>query len=145
MEHLYACCLLWTLGFATKETYADSLHSFFLENPESSTLFALEESFPDAAHNLFLLEKACVCESSAFSRAAFANALFTSLRAVYNENHFSLPVFGKKCYTLWKTLPAFLRYEEPFHALEYAQDSLAWGDEYGMRAHLERAFADACQ
>lgn len=92
---------------------------------------------------LSLLEKACVDESS-FSQAAFANALFTGLRAVYSENHFSLPVFGKKCYTLWKAL-LFFALRGALLTLEYAQDSLSWGDEPGMRAHLERVFAVACQ
>lgn len=143
MEHLYACCLLWALGFTNSESYTDALHASFRNRPESSALFALEESFPDAGRSLSLLEAACTAGGSGFSQAAFAKALFSDLRAVYNENLFPLPFFGRKCYALWQALPPFLRHEEPFLTLSYVQDSLSWGDEDGMRAHLEAAFAKA--
>lgn len=144
MEHLYACCLLWALGFTNGESYADALHSSFRDRPESPTLFALEEAFPDAGRSLSLLEATCAAGDSGFSQAAFAKALFTGLRAVYTENHFDLVIFGKKCYALWKALPSSLRDQEPFFTLSYAQDSLTWGDETAMRAHLEEAFVRAC-
>ena len=144
MEFLYACCLLWALGFTAGESYADALHSSFRDRPESPTLFALEEAFPDTGRSLSLLEAVCTAEGSGFSQAAFAKALFTGLRAVYTENHFALPSFGQKCYVLWKALPSSLRDQEPFLTLSYAQDSLSWGDETAMRAHLEAAFIKAC-
>ena len=144
MEFLYACCLLWALGFTAGESYANALHSSFRDRPESSTLFALEEAFPDAGRSLSLLEATCAAGGSGFSQAAFTKALFTGLRAVYTENHFALPIFGKKCYALWKALPSSLRDQEPFLTLSYAQDSLSWGDETAMRAHLEAAFTKAC-
>ena len=144
MEHLYACCLLWALGFTAGESYANALHSSFRDRPESPTLFALEEAFPDTGRSLSLLEAACTAEGSGFSQAAFAKALFMGLRAVYTKNHFALSSFGKKCYALWKALPTSLRDQEPFLTLSYAQDSLSWGDADGMRAHLEAAFTKAC-
>ena len=144
MESLYACCLLWALGLTNGESYANALHSSFHDGPESPMFFALEEAFPNAGRSLSLLEAVCTGEGSGFSQAAFAKALFTGLRAVYTENHFALPIFGKKCYALWKALPSYLRELEPFLTLSYAQDSLAWGHETAMGAHLEAAFTKAC-
>lgn len=143
METLYAQCLLLTLGLAAGEAYADTLHRAYRARPESALLTGLEACFPDAGHSLSLLEDAAAEQGNGFFQAAFAKALFTGLQAVYTENSFSLPHLGKKCYALWKALPPSLRDQEPFLTLSYAQDSLSWGDEAAMRAHLERAIAQA--
>ena len=145
MEKLYAHCFLWALGLTDGETYGDTLHRQFRARPACPLLFALEESLSDTGHRLCLLEGACNDGSNAFAQDAFARELFSGLRAVYRENRFPLPVLGGKCHRLWEALPESLRYQQPFHALEYAQDSLAWGDEAGMRAHLEAAIAMACE
>lgn len=143
METLYAQCLLWALGLATGEAYADTLHRAYRAQPESALLTGLEACTTDPGHSLSLLEAAAAAQGNAFSQAAFAKALFSGLQTVYTENHFELTHLGKKCYALWKALPTSLRNEEPFLTLSYAQDSLSWGDEATMWAHLERAIAQA--
>ncbi|MBO5501451.1 MAG: hypothetical protein J6K73_09935 [Clostridia bacterium] len=142
MEKLYAQCLLWAVGFG--QSYADALHAAFRDKPESPILFSLEDCLTDAGHSLSLLETEYTGQGSAAELEVFAKELFSGLQAVYHENRFSLPVFGSKCHCLWEALPEGWRYQQPFHTLEYAQDSLGWGDEDSMRAHLEAAFVKAC-
>lgn len=144
MEKLYAECLLWALGLRSGDEYAALLHQQFRTQPEDSLLFQLEECATDAGRSLAQLERAVAQNEGAFCRQTFAHRLFAGLQTAYAE--IPLPDLGKKCYRLWQALPESLQKEQPFLTLQYAEDSLSWGDEAGMRAHLEQAFATAgCQ
>ena len=140
MELLICKALLWIFGFSVAENYNKTLDSMFLAQPESDILLELESCSSDSDATFDALHRYWMYECKEFSVDIFGKCLLENLKTAYQANIFSIEEFGRKCYSLWQTLPEDLQYIDPFHILSYADDPLSWGDEAQMREIYEELF-----
>lgn len=140
MECLFAYSYLWAWGFFSAEEYNVLLDKMFSESPDKEVLLELEEYSSNYKDTFARLQRYFTYETNTFKSDKFGKTLFKGLEAVYNSDVYSIDEFGRRCYELWRMLPGYLSYEEPFFVLSYADDSLSWGDEKQTRKLYEAAF-----
>lgn len=140
MEKLAALCCLWAFGLGTKEDYSKELDKLFLENPNDALLLELENLGGDCGA---AYARISMLVQTGINIDKFGKELFDGLEKFYSENcnsRSSLEEFGKRCYGMWKSFPASIDTQDPFHTLCYADDPLSWGDEKQTRGIYEAVF-----
>lgn len=132
MEELFVYSLLCTTGYKLYDKYENVLNSLFIKNPTNEILMDLENrNIKDAVlHTQYLMNKYPI------NVIEFGKHLMENLKPIYRES--SLKAFGRDMYELWEKLPDSIGKIEPFYIFSYADDCLAYGDEWQCRELYER-------
>lgn len=137
MEELLACALLSTVGIEEKEAYFDCLNALFLVSPEDPVLLELEwERDLREVVKILLKTEMRIDDVSSLGKLLM-NRLETQYRKCVTVA--DLEKFGERGYQLWSILPEELASNQ-FSTLNYAQDSLGYGDESQCRELFEEMF-----
>lgn len=133
MEELFVYSLLCTTGYKLYDKYENVLNSLFIKNPTNEILMDLENrNIKDAVlHTQYLMNKYPI------NVIEFGKHLMENLKPIYRES--SLKAFGRDMYELWEKLPDSIGKIEPFYIFSYADDCLAYGDEWQCRELYESA------
>ncbi len=124
MEELFAILHLSQCDIISENTYYETLHRLFTENPDNDNLLYLEwekDIFKAGKHlNDYFTE-------NDIDRDKFGKVLMDSLREVYRQEKDKIKFIGKT-YSLWQNLPDVLKYEEPFYFFNHADDPIYYND-----------------
>lgn len=138
MEELMVEAIMGSLGYGSFEEYQRILNNLWETAPDEYEPLLLElesRQYKDAI--IYLMHR-----SPSFSNcdkvAVFGKYLMDRLKTLY----FQLPLeeFGRLAYSVWGELPETINMEEPFYTLNYADDSLSWGDEFSCRESYKKMF-----
>ena len=138
MEELTVEAILGSLGYGSFKEYQRILNSLWETAPDEYEPLLLElesRKYKDAI--IYLMHR-----SPSFSNrdreAVFGKYLMERLQSIYNQ--IPLDEFGHLAYSVWGTLPGTISMVEPFYTLNYADDSLSYGDEYSCRELYKKMF-----
>ena len=136
MEALYAYALLLCQGYDVWDLYSAELDRLYLDDPENEIYFTLElTNDNDIEHTVMYIISNI--RQQDFHIDYFGQIFMKSLSEIYQKS--DLPDFAKHMYALWNHLPYFIREQEPFFTLCYADDCLSYGDEAECRRLYEKA------
>lgn len=137
MEELLVYALLSAVGMEEEERYFECLHTLFLTSPEAPVLLELEweRDLREAVKTMLKMEEPI------YDKPSFGKRLMNRVELHYRvcNTVMELKEFGERCYQLWGILPGSLA-EGTFNPLNYAQDSLSYGDESQCREIFEQMF-----
>ena len=134
IEELYAEFLLWKHGFHTGARYEAALDEMFISAAGCVLLLELEGCSKNIRETEEIFAGIFTRLSRPFDAGIFGRKLFKELQLVYDGKTMSIKDFGRRCYSLWQSLPSPLDRSEPF-------DALSWGDEAQTKPAYEKAFA----
>ena len=139
-EELYACSVLSVSGFDLFGEYNAWLDEEFLKNGDDFALLEMEElsSNKYKTHSFF---RQYFYDNPDFDKNIFGKALFGELERAYHDKNCDFDSFVNNCYAVYQNLPKQIEWdEEPFFALDYAGDSIEWGDYKRAHEIIENAF-----
>ena len=140
MERLICKSLLWKIGFTNGDDYNKTLDEMFIANSDSDMLLELESCSSDCDTTFDVLQRYWKYGCNNFSNDVFGKCILQDLKEIYFANIFTIELYAKMCYSLWKHLPSEINAIEPFHTLSYAVDPLSWNDEKQTRKLYEELF-----
>ena len=135
MEEVLAYIFLSYQKIVTEDEYQNRLDELFLENPQNEDLLYLEWE-TDIEKAIAYIRQRSDCK--AIDTVLFGRCCMDKIAEFYRECSFDIKKFASRMYGLWKILPDFIQYQEPFYVLSYADDPLSWGDEEQSRSIYER-------
>lgn len=138
IEALYVYTLLLQVDLLKQDEYDHCLDVLFLKNTDNDLLLELEWSASDLKHVIFSLQK--YAAENEMNYDILGQMLFQKLKKIFDRNETDIVSFAADVYTIWQQLPADIQTISPFYILNYADDSLSWGDVQQTKALYLQAF-----
>lgn len=133
MEELIAEAVFYETGYSNPNGYQEALNALWTNasGELEQKLLELESlDYKTAMDRLFEIRNHTTIDETAFGKH-----MLKRLRELYEI----LPInyFAERSYELWSNLPASLQEKAPFEVLNYAGDSLSYGNEKWCRELFE--------
>lgn len=135
MEKLTALLLLFLSGFGSAEPYFAELDRLFLESPDDSFLFELEDCLKDLREHWARVSECFAANIGGYDIKNFGRELSGGVQEFFDENvstgKITLRKFGRMGYQLWLLLSDLNIdvHSDPYVVLCYADEPLDYGDE----------------
>lgn len=130
---LYAFAICLQSGFEVWNDYREYLNQCIAVDTGNDLLLDLFfEGNAETSVHLILTE----IDFENCGKQTFQKSLISVLQSAYR--HYDIAEFARKLYCLWTNLPRSIQFMEPFSALTYIDDSLAWGDVESCQNAIER-------
>ena len=134
MEELIAEAVFYETGYSNPNGYQEALNALWTNasGELEQKLLELESlDYKTAMDRLFEIRNHTTIDETAFGKH-----MVKRLRELYEI--LSIDDFAKRSYELWTNLPESIKEDETFFILNYAGDSLSYGDELQCRKLFEK-------
>lgn len=137
MEEILACGLLMELDSTAEKLYNEKLDELFIKNSDNPELLQLELICGNIEESTIYITNHI--NFNKINTEIFEKSLVYYLKTLYYT--MDIEDFSDLSYKLWNRLPEHISNKETFMILNYAEDSLSWGDVVSARQNYERLFS----